>query len=101
LVKKPGARQPHSNIPLGFSGQAFFQIGICINLKGFLDLRKNYKYLSCLGGIMLTLDRGITSRIRLKGFGLVWHIVRKLGKNPSYVMLIRYSIIPHCKHVKR
>lgn len=50
---------------------------------------------------MLTLDRGITSRIKLKGFGLVWHLVRILGKNASYVMLIRYSIIPHCKRVKR
>lgn len=50
---------------------------------------------------MLTLDRGITSHIRLKGFGLVWHLVRKLDKNASYVMLIRYSIIPYCKHVKR
>lgn len=50
---------------------------------------------------MLTLDRGITSCIRLKGFGLVQHLVRKLGKNASYVMLIRYSIIPHCKRVKR
>lgn len=39
--------------------------------KGFLNLRENDKYLSCIGGIMLTVDHGITSHIKIRGFGIL------------------------------
>lgn len=40
-------------------------------LERLPDLRENDKYLSCLGGILLTLDLGITSHIKLRGFDIL------------------------------